>query len=74
MEGTAFSLLLNLDQYILGSTTNLTCRNANNFQIGNVEILKETPMTGQNFYWEGQSNKKYLTGKVWSRGQMRQQG
>ena len=32
-------------------------------------------MTGQNFCWEGQSKKKYLTGKeVWSRGQMRQQG
>ena len=39
------------------------------------EILKETPMTGQNVGWEGHSNKQYLTGKeVWSRGQMRQQG
>lgn len=60
---------------ILGGTTTLTCRNANNFQIGGVEILMEIPMYGENIYWEGQSNKKYLTGtEDGSRGQMRLQG
>ena len=64
-----------LELYILGGTTTLTCRNANNFQIGGVEILVEIPMYDENIYWEGQSNKKYLTEtEDGSRGQMRLQG